>query len=515
MANLTPTHIQVIAPRTGTPAGEVACTPVSEIPALVAAARAAQRLWAREPLERRMDLLLAFKNALLARAPEVAELLCLEIGKPAAEAWSSEIVTAGELFDGWLANIEDLLVPQPVELSAINYPGKEVVVRPVPLGVIAMIMPWNYPFHLPLRTMVPALLAGNAVVWKPSEHAARVGELLGKIAAGVFPAGLVQTVQGGGAQGEALARAGCERIVFTGSVATGRRVAAIAAEVGAGCALELGSKDAAIVLADAPMPRTVHGLVWGAFHNAGQDCAAVERVYVERPLYERFVAEVVAETKKLRAGVDIGPLITGAQRDRVEARIGAAVAAGAVLKCGGERWGGDLAGGSGLTPAVLTGVPLDSALMREETFGPVMPILPFDRMEEVIEAVNGSPYGLCASVWSRDQKKARALMDQLDVGTVFWNNCCFTGPMAMAAWSGRRESGGGVTGSRYGLEGLVQPRTEVLDSSGGAKEMWWHPYTDAFTGMAQGLVELGRKGGAKIGGAQQVVRGLLGRWRIA
>lgn len=509
MAKVGPAHIHCIDPRTAQAAGEVACTPIDQIPDLVRRARVAQRGWAALSLNDRKARVLAFKNAILARASEVAELLVAEIGKPAPEAWTSEIVTAGELFDGWLGAIEDLLSPTAVELSPINYPGKEVVVQPVPRGLVGMIMPWNYPFHLPLRTLVPALLAGNAVIWKPSEHAARVGALLGEIAAASLPADLVVTVQGDGTQGVALIDAGVDRIVFVGSVSTGRKVAARAAAHGIECSLELGSKDAAIVLADAPLDRTVNGLVWGAFHNAGQDCAAVERVYVERPVYEEFVRRVVAAAQALRPGVDIGPVISAEQRQKIEEKLEKARMGGAEIRCGGQRWGE----GFGLQPTVVTGVTEEMALMVEETFGPVMPILPFDREDEVVERVNNSPYGLCASVWTASEKRGTKLMERLDVGSVFLNNCCFTGPMAMAAWSGRRHSGSGVTGSRFGLDGLVLPRTIVLDRARGAKEMWWYPYSDAFTSLARGLVELGRAGGAKLAGLRLMLGGLLNRWK--
>lgn len=508
MARLHPEFIAYIDPRTGQSTGQMPCTPPADVAAHVARARQAGRAWAAEPLERRMERISAFKHALLARGDDIVALLQAEIGKPAAEAWSSEVLTAADLFEGWLAQIEELLSPSPVDLSPIDYPGKEVVVHPVARGVIGMIMPWNYPFHLPLRTMVPALLAGNAVVWKPSEHAAQVGALIGEVAAKVLPKDLLITVQGGAAVGEALIDAGVDRVVFTGSLSTGRRVAARAAAKLIECSLELGSKDAAIVLHDAPLERTVNGIVWGAFHNAGQDCAAIEQVFVDKRIYDVFVKKVVEAASALRPGVDIGPLITAEQRDKLETRLAEAQAKGATLHCGGKRF----EAGFGLTPAVLTGLQAEMALLTEETFGPILPIMPFETEAEAVERVNASPFGLCASVWTKDERRGRALMAQLEVGSVFLNNCCFTGPMAMAAWSGRRQSGQGVTGSRYALDGLVLPRTVVVDRSGGKKELWWYPYNDAFTGLLRGLVTLRRQGGSKIAALSAVLRGFLGRW---
>lgn len=502
-------RLVLIDPRTGTTAGEMAMTPVADVPGAVAAAREAQVAWARQPIEARKLVIAAFKTRLLARANELAEVLQAEIGKPAGEAWTSEIVTAGELIDHWLEVIDDELEPIPVELNPVNYPFKEVQVVPEPIGVIGLIMPWNYPVHLPLRTIVPALLAGNAVVFKPSEHAARCGRLLGEICAEALPKNLVVTVIGAAAQGAAVVSGGVDKVVFTGSVAGGRAVARAAAEKLIPCALELGSKDPAIVLLDAKLDRAVEGILWGAFHNGGQDCASVERCYVDHRIFDTFVDKFVARAKELRPELDVGPLISEDAMRRVHAQVTEAVAGGAILRCGGSPVGRGF-----LYPAtVLTGVTRDMAVMRDETFGPILPILPFHSEDEAVALANDSSFGLGASVWSKDTARARALADRLHVGVAYVNNCCFTGPMGGAAWGGRKESGYGVTGSRYALDGLVQPRTVCVDRSPQAKEMWWYPYSDSLTTMARGLVELGRSGGAKVAGVRMTLGGLVGRWK--
>ncbi len=507
------TRIVGIDPTTGAESGwAIDATAVDTMDAVVRAARVAGSAYAGLTLEARKTTVRALGNALLARADEIGRVLHEELGKPLGEAWTSEVVTTGELFDHWLSVIDDLLAPIDVPLNPINYPGKQVWLELEPMGVVALIMPWNYPFNLPLRTIVPALLAGNAVVFKPSEHAPRTGALLAEVLTATLPTNLVTTVQGDGRVGEALIAAHPDKIVFTGSVGAGKRVAMQAASMLIPCSLELGSKDAAIVLADANLDRAVAGIVWGAFHNAGQDCASVERCYVHRSVYASFVDRVVAATQALRMGVDVGPLVNAAALDKVSAQVESARAAGAQVRTGGAASGA----GYFYAPTVLTDVPADAAVMVEETFGPVLPIVPFDTIDEAILLANRTPYGLCGSVWGKDLVAAEAVARRIRCGVIFVNNCCFTGPMGGAAWTGRGESGYGVTGSRFGLEGLTEVRTVCIDRTGQKREMWWYPYNEALVTMARGLVEVSR-GGATLAqrarGVPLALSGLLNRWK--
>jgi len=509
MATLRATTLVLHDPRSGAEVGTIPCATPAEVRAAVERARKAGAAFGRLRLDERKRAVRAFGDAILARAADVAQVLVDEIGKPPGEAWTSEVVTAQELFQHWLAVIDDELADVDLSLNPINYPGKQVSLRAEPVGVIGLVMPWNYPFHLPLRTLVPGLLAGNAFVFKPSEHSARVGALLGEIAQKSLPPGLVEVVQGGGETGAALVDAGVDKIVFTGGVSTGRKVAVACAERLIPCALELGSKDPAIVLADADLDRAVNGIAWGAFHNAGQDCASVERVYVHRSVYDAFVERAVALTRSLRAEADVGPLINADQLAKVSHQVDSAVASGARALTGGRPTGK----GYGYEPTVLVDVTDDMLVMTEETFGPVLPVIPFDTVEEAIERANRSPYGLCVSVWGRNVDAAVEVALRVQCGVSYVNNCCFTGPMGGAAWTGRKQTGAGVTGSRYGLHGLVAVRTVCVDRSRGKRELWWYPYTDALTTMARGLVEVGRAGGAKLSGAQMAIGGLLSRWK--
>lgn len=509
MARIVDGTLRLVDPRTGREGGEVRCATPAEVAETVARARRAQAEWAARPLAERKAVVRRFGDQLLARAADLAQTLVEELGKAPGEAWTSELVTAQELFQHWLGVIDDELADLPVDLHPLNYPGKTVAVRAEPAGVVGLIAPWNYPLHLPLRTIVPALLAGDAVVFKPSEHAARVGARIDELGRATLPEGLLGVVQGGRAVGEALIDAGPDVVVFTGSVATGRAVAVRAAQRLIPVSLELGGKDAAIVLADADLERAANGIAWGAFHNAGQDCASIERCYVERAVFEPFVEKVVAIATSLRPGDDLGPLANAEQLARVDAQVRAALAAGAKARAGGAPSGE----GFHYPATVLVDVDESMAVMQEETFGPVLPIVPVDSVDEAVGRANASKYGLTGSVWTRDLAKGRAIADRLLVGTTFVNNCCFTGPMGGAAWSGRRESGYGVTGSRYALHALIKPRTVCVDRSRARREMWWYPYGENLVTMARGLVELGRAGGSKVDGVRLAATGLLNRWK--
>lgn len=505
-------RIVAVDPTTGLDTGwSVDGTPPDALPGILAAARQAGAAFAARPLADRKAVVRALAAALLARADDIGAVLHAELGKPPGEAWTSEVVTTAELFDYWLGAIDDLLAPIDVSLNPLNYPGKQVWLELDPIGVVGLIMPWNYPFNLPLRTIVPALLAGNAVVFKPSEHAPRTGALLAEVMASALPRGLVTTVQGDAAVGQALIAAHPDKVVFTGSLAAGRSVAVQAAGLLIPCSLELGSKDAAIVLADANLDRAVAGIVWGAFHNAGQDCASVERCYVHRSVYDAFVARVVAAARALRPLDDVGPLVNEAALHKVHGQVEAARQAGATVHTGG-------APGAGYyyPPTVLTDVPAGAAVLVDETFGPVLPILPFDTEDEAIALANASPYGLCGSVWDADTARAEAVARRIRCGVIYVNNCCFTGPMGGAAWTGRGDSGYGVTGSRFGLEGLTLVRTVCVDRSRQTREMWWYPYAPALVRMARGLVTLGRPGATiseRLRAIPATIGGLLNRWK--
>ncbi len=500
--------IHCIDPTTGEAAGEVACTAVSEIPEAVASARTAQQDWADLRLSDRVEAVSKLHAAFLDHSEEIVQALALDCGRPAGEAWTAEIVANHELFQFWLGNIDDLLMATPVQLNPINYPGKRGAVRLEPLGVIGLITPWNLPVAIPLRAIIPAILAGNTVVWKASEHSPRTAALLAKLCDAQLPTGVVTLLQGDGEQGAALIEAQVDGIFFTGSVKTGRTVAAAAAQLGIPAALELGGKDAAVVLPDADLARAAQGITWAAFGFAGQNCAAVERCYVHRDVYDAFVAEVVALTKALKPMQDVGPLVTKAQLTIVQRHVAEAINAGATVNAGGE------APGPGFyhQPTILTGVSEDMEVMKDETFGPVLPIAPYDDIEDAITKANATRYGLTTSLWTRDLDYGESLAERFDCGVVTINNHSFTGALASAAWGGIKDSGNGVTNSRFSLYEMTRPKTVVVDASK-RPEMWWYPYNEALLQVTRGVVGLARTGQPKLRALSSVISGLRNRFK--
>jgi acyl-CoA reductase-like NAD-dependent aldehyde dehydrogenase len=466
------------------------------IAAVLAAAREAQRAWAGEPLAARVAALGRARARLIERADEAAALLLEEVGKPRVETLTAEVAANVDLFDFWCGAAKRLLAPERVKLSPLNYPKKRAAIERAPVGVVGLIAPWNFPIALPLRTIVPALLAGNAVLFKPSELAPRAGAFAAALFEGAVPAGLLALLEATREAGDALAHAEVDRLVFTGSVATGRKVAAAAAARMTPCSLELGGKDAAIVLADCDLARTAAGIAWGAFYNAGQNCASIERVFVERPIAAALTDAVAARARALRAGPggDLPPLASERALEKVAAHVADALSRGARLVAGGKA----APGTRFFEPTVLADVPEGALLLEEETFGPVLPIVAVADAEEALRRANRSRYGLTGSVWTADLARGEALARRLETGVATVNNHSFTGALPALPWTGVKETGGGITNSRHALEAFTRPRAILVDrgtaNGAGVGEVWWYPYTETLAAMAKGTLGLARRG---------------------
>lgn len=457
----------------------------------IAAARAAQPAWAATPLDRRQALALDIGRAILERRAEITAILSSETGRSETECLISEVASTVDFIRGANRVAAAALAPERIKLSVLDFPGKKAVIEAVPHGVVGIIAPWNYPLINFFKHLFPALLAGNGVVMKPSEHCPRTGAWLAGVCAAHLPAGLIQCVQGAGDVGRMLLDEGVDAITFTGSVPTGRKVSALAAERLIPFSAELGGKDAAVVLADCDLARTVAGLTFWAIHNAGQNCASVERVYVEESIADAFTARVVAAVQKLRVApqegpAELGPLHTAPQQFIVEQHVTEARAAGAQVLCGGARTGS----GFGFQPTVIDRCDHTMRIMTEETFGPVIAIQRVKDGDEAIRLANESGYGLNGSVWTKDLARGEALARRLNVGVCLVNNHALPAIMAELPWTGTRGTGPGVANSRHAYPAYVRRRAVFVD---GWKDPdpFWFPADEDLKKLAEGIVERG------------------------
>lgn len=474
-----------VRPATGEPFATVHRAGPAEIDAAVAAARKAFLHWSRTPVPLRQKLLASLLRLLREEQDRLATLIALEQGKPIGEARSVDLVPAADTLRYLSREAARLLAPRPVEYEQILFSHKSAAFRFEPLGVVACVTPWNYPFAIPMVEVAAALAAGNTVVLKPASATALTGIAVGDLCRRAdFPPGVVNVVTATGADVDRLVEhPGVAKILFTGSVETGARVMGRAAANLTGVVLELGGKDPAIVCPDADLDRAAAGIVWASFMNAGQTCGSVERVYVLREVAAAFVEKVVARTKALRMGdplseaTDMGPMTTEGQRALVEEHVADAVARGARVLLGGER---PAARGWWYPPTVLADVDGSMRVMREETFGPVLPIQVVSSLEEAIDLANDSDFGLTASGWTRSRATARRLTEELHAGTVTINDHLFSFGEPTATWGGVKKSGLGRSHSEFGLLELVNVKHVSVDL-GAAREMpWWYPYDRAF-----------------------------------
>jgi acyl-CoA reductase-like NAD-dependent aldehyde dehydrogenase len=465
--------------------------------AAVTRARAAQSRWRFVSYAERVDLLTRAAKSMLERRAEVIVLAHEEGGKVEAEGMFNEALGPLDAVKSWAKVVRRATRREGVFLNPLSFPKKRAYVDLVPRGVVGIIAPWNYPVAGLYRSTLPALLTGNAIVVKPSEYTPRTSAWYAARLAEALPEGLVEVVQGDGLVGEALIDAGIDACVFTGSPETGKKVQIRCAERGVVVSAEMGGKDPAIVLSDCDLARTVAGVTHWSLSNAGQACGAIEIAYVDARIADAFVAALAAAWKKLRVSTertaDVGPLSNRRQFDVVVGQVEDARSRGAVVVCGGAPTGDGLC----FAPTILDRCDESMAVVRDETFGPVLAVVRVEGAAEAVRRVNASRYGLGASIWTHDLARAERLAERLDVGVITVNNHSLSGAIPALPWSGTRDTGTGIANSAHALGTFVRPRATIVDRAS-APEMYWMPYDDGLRRLGELLADaqLGRLGSA-------------------
>lgn len=478
-------------PATGRTIGTIAADTPQAVRDAVARARAAAPAWAALSPERRARALRAVRRRIFERMDDILETVAAENGKPRAEALSHDVLPTQLLLAYQARMVRDAFRTEHPGRALGALFGSRTTIEWRPYGVVGCITPWNYPFFLSFLAIVPALLAGNTVVIKPSEMTPGVGECIREML-DVLPPGVAAVVQGGGEVGAALVDAPCDKICFIGSGATGRRIAEAAARHLTPVVMELGGQDAAIVCRDADLDLAASGVLWGSFLNAGQTCCAIERAYVVDGIADAFTDALVRKLATVRTGepdADIGPLTIPRQLEVVRRHVQDAVAKGARVLAGGPDAVVRAPGGSlWFAPTILEGRSEDMDLFREETFGPVLAIVRVRDEEEAVRRANEEGFNLTASVWTRDARAGRRMVSQLRAGSVGINDHGASAGMPWGAWGGIGESGYGRLNGIHGLREFAHPVC-VTQNTMKMKRMWWYPYDQATTRTLRSVAE--------------------------
>lgn len=440
--------------------------------------------WKFQPISERISYLKKARRAFYNRIEDLVKVVQSETGKVLPEIYGGEIIANLELFDFYIKNAKKFLANESVAINPLNYPGKKGYIQHRPLGIVGILSSWNYPVALPLRAIVPALVAGNCVAFKPSVEATRIGHVIAEIFESVLPEGVFVSAYGGRDVSQTLIEA-ADKINFIGSVSTGKAIAQKCADRLIPYSMELSGKDAAIVLDDCNFERTVNGVIWGAFTNSGQNCASIERLYVVEKIYDRFVKALVPRVQQLQRDRDYGPLRNEKQMTLVASHVENARQTGSKILVGGQRIGNSLY----FEPTVIEVKDRNAEFIREETFGPTLPVMKVKNLEEAIHETNSAQFGLTTSVWTKNIPLAESVAPQIESGVVLINNCVFTGALAEAPWGGLKNTGHGVTNSKYGLLEMTRPHFILIDRSKASKETWWYPYSEDLITLMKTVIE--------------------------
>jgi succinate-semialdehyde dehydrogenase/glutarate-semialdehyde dehydrogenase len=467
------------APATGELLGEVPITTREDVARTIARARKAQGAWGVLPVEERCARLFRLRDALVERAEEIVDVVSRECGKPRADALAHEVAVAVDQLTYYCKSAPGILAPRELPLHLLKH--KRSVVERVPRGVVGVVSPWNFPFSIPMGDVFAALVTGSAAIVKPSEAT----PLTIRKAKEIFdstglPEDLFGVVYGGGDVGEALIEGGIQRLIFTGGVATGRKVAAACGANLVPCVMELGGKAPLIACADCDLDRTANAIVYGGFANAGQVCISVERVYAHEAIHDDLVARVRRLTERLRVGepskdVEVGAIVSGDQIEVVERHVADAIAKGARVVTGGRRRPGP---GQFFAPTVLDGCDHSMTVMTEEIFGPIVPFQKVASEDEAVRLANDSRLGLNAYVFTRDREKGRRLARRIEAGSVVVNDVLVNYAAIEAPFGGVKQSGYGRVHGDDALRDMAELRHVMVGRLPEPRaDPTWFPYS--------------------------------------
>ena len=470
--------LRLANPATLAPIGEFEVQDAADVKAAIERARKAQPLWAELSFEERGRHLERAIRMILTRQEDIVDVIVAETGKPRVEALAAELLPACDAIQFYAKRAKRILADRTTPLHLLR--TKKLKITYKPLGVVGIITPWNSPLLLVLNPTVQALMAGNAVVLKPSEVTPFSGRLVeGLLSDAGLPEGVFNLVLGDAETGAALVEEGVDKIFFTGSVGTGRQVAEACGRNLVPCTLELGGKSPMIVCADADLERAARGAVFGAFANSGQARTSTERVYVVDEVADEFTHRCVAETGRLRQGAegefDVGAITWPGQIETIEEHVRDAVAKGARVLTGGRR--NPDQPGLFYEPTILTNVNHDMAVMRDETCGPVLPIMRVSDEDAALRLVNDSRFGLSANVWTRNRYKGTEFAGAIESGCAVVNDCMLTYGATEAPFGGVKDSGIGRVNGEMGLKSYCHTQSIVINRLGGRTEPLWYPHS--------------------------------------
>ena len=471
-----------VNPSTGDKIRSFEATPIESIPKLLEIAKNSQQIWALKSPQYRADLLKNVKDHILNNIDDIAQLISEENGKPLFESYVNDIFPVLELISQYTKKAPKLLKPKKIHLSLMFH--RKSYLHFWPVGVVGIISPWNYPFSIPMGEICLALLAGNAVLFKPSEVTLSIGnKILEIFKKSGLPEGLLQIIVGGPIQGNALVTSKVNKIFFTGSVSTGKKVMKAAAENLTPVVLELGGKDPMIILEDADLDFATSAALWGGFSNSGQACASVERIIVDKKISKNFISLLKEKVEKLRfskdkSNTDLGVITYNNQKNIYLDQINEFYLNNKSIITGGKI----IENKKRLTPTIVFSEEKNNSLKiyNEETFGPIVAISEFETLNEAIELANSSKYGLLASVISKNTSLAEQVAKKLHCGSVLINEVLYTHGLAETPWGGIKDSGFGRVHSDEGFYEFLNSTHIHREKISGLvfKSIWWFPYTE-------------------------------------